>query len=250
MAITKIALIGYGKMGKMLASMAPERGCEVVSIIDPFAQEAKAEINVQNLNDCEVCLEFSHPAAVMSNLQQLLALGQNVVVGTTGWNQNYPAIREAVAKAGTGLLTGANFSVGMSVFIRIVEAAARYFDRFDSYDVFGYEQHHRQKADSPSGTALELAKLILENSSRKEIGLFETAHRKIGDQELHFGSIRGGYIPGTHSICFDSEADSIELTHRARNRNGFAYGALEAAKWLKGKQGCFSFSDMINELIC
>lgn len=247
---TRLALIGYGKMGKMLAAMAPERDCEVVAIIDPHAGEAKAEISLENLNRCEVCLEFSHPSVVMSNLQQLIALGQTVVVGTTGWNQHAQEIREMVEKAGTGLLSGANFSIGMSVFTRIVEAAAKYFDRFDNYDVFGMEQHHRQKADSPSGTAIELAKLIIDHSSRKELALFETAHRKIEPHELHFSSIRGGYVPGTHSVIFDSEADSIELTHRARNRNGFAHGALEAAKWIKGKKGCYNFSEMLNEILC
>lgn len=247
---TRIALIGYGKMGKMLAAMAPERDCEVVAIIDPFAPEAVAELSEATLKNCEVCLEFSHPAAVMDNLTRLIELGKNVVVGTTGWNQHAQEIREMVQQKGTGLLAGANFSIGMSIFTRIVEAATRYFDRFDAYDVFGCEQHHRQKADSPSGTAIELAKLIIDNSSRKELALFETVHRKIAPEELHFSSTRGGMVPGTHSICFDSEADSIELIHRARNRNGFAYGALESAKWLKGKQGCFNFSDMISEILC
>lgn len=250
MMSTRIALIGYGKMGKMLAAMAAERGCEVVAIIDPHASEAKAEISLENLNHCDVCLEFSHPSAVMTNLQQLIALGQTVVVGTTGWNQHAQEIREMVEKAGTGLLFGANFSIGMSVFSRIVEAAVRYMDHFDNYDVLGLEEHHRQKADSPSGTAIELAKLIIANSSRKDIALYETAHRKIEPQELHFSSIRGGYIPGTHSVIFDSEADSIELTHRARSRNGFAHGALEAAKWIKGKKGCYNFTDMLAGILC
>ncbi len=247
---TRIALIGYGKMGKMLAGMAADHDCEVVACIDPHACEAKSEISAENLNNCDVCLEFSHPAAVMNNLKALISLGQTVVVGTTGWNQHEREIRELVEKAGTGLLTGANFSIGMSIFSRVVQSAACFFDKFESYDVFGYEQHHRQKADSPSGTAIELAKLIIESSSRKELAFFETAHRKIEPNELHFASIRGGHVPGTHSVIFDSEADSIELIHKAHNRSGFAHGALEAAKWMKGKKGCYNFNDMMNELLC
>jgi len=247
---TRIGLIGYGKMGRMIASLAPERDCEVVSIIDPMAPEAGREITAESVKDCEVCIDFSHPAAVVDNLHKLIALRKNIVVGTTGWNQHFDEISNLVEKAGTAFLYGANFSIGMSVFSRIVAEAAKYFDRFEMYDVYGLEQHHNQKADSPSGTAIELARQIVANMKRKDTLLFETAHRKVEPGELHFASVRGGSIPGTHMVGFDSEADTIELIHRARSRLGFASGALEAAKWLPGRKGCYSFSDMMNDLLC
>jgi 4-hydroxy-tetrahydrodipicolinate reductase len=149
-----------------------------------------------------------------------------------------------------GLLYGSNFSIGMNLFLRVVANAVREFDKFNEYDVFGYELHHNQKADSPSGTAITLSDTILDASTTKQTAVFEKLDRKIEPDELHFASIRAGRIPGTHLVGFDSEADTIELTHRVRNRSCFAVGALKAALWLHGKQGVYSFQDMMAEVLC
>ncbi len=247
---TRLCLIGYGKMGKMIASLADSRDCEVVSSIDPNSPQSHAHITAETIGNADVCIDFSHPSVVLSNIHKVIALGKPLIVGTTGWSGHLEDIRHQVEKAGTGLVYGANFSIGMSVFTHIVTEAVKAFDHFDNYDIFGLEMHHNQKADSPSGTALELSKIIMENCSRKASTLFDTAYRRIEPHELHFASIRAGSIPGTHMVGFDSEADTIELVHRVRSRDGFAYGALQAAKWIVGRQGFYSFSQMISELLC
>jgi 4-hydroxy-tetrahydrodipicolinate reductase len=247
---TRIALIGYGKMGKMIASLAAERDCEIVSRIDPQSPDCYREISPQSLADAEVCIDFSHPSIVVDNIRKVLALGKPMVVGTTGWHNVHEEIRQLVQEAGTGLVYGANFSIGMNLFSRVVTEAVKYFDNFDIYDVYGMELHHNQKADSPSGTAIELAKLIIANSSSKTEALFDTCKRRIEPQELHFASVRGGSIPGTHTVAFDSEADSIELIHRVRSRSCFAYGALQAAQWVKDKPGFHSFAEVISSILC
>ena len=234
----------------MIDILAAEKGCQVVSIIDPQAPNCYHEINSESLAEADVCLDFSHPSAVLQNMHKVIALGKALVVGTTGWNEQLAEIRTLVDKANTGLVYGANFSIGMSVFKRIVADAVKYLNLFDSYDVYGCEQHHSQKADSPSGSAIELARLILQHSSRKTTALYDIAAHKIEPQELHFVSLRAGNIPGTHTVGFDSEADSIELTHRVRSRSCFAEGALQAALWIAERKGCYSFNEMMSELLC
>lgn len=247
---TRLCLIGYGKMGKMISSLAAEKGCEVVSLIDTHCPECHQDITPETLANVDVCIDFSHPSAVLSNMHKVISLGKHLVVGTTGWNNHLEDIRKRVTEADTGLLYGANFSIGMNLFKRIVGEAAKVFDLFDTYDVYGTEMHHNQKADSPSGTAIELARLILENSTRKNSVSYDTAYHRIEPYELHFPSLRAGHIPGTHTIGFDSEADTIELTHRVRSRIGFAHGALQAAKWIATRKGCYTFNDMISEILC
>lgn len=246
----RICLIGYGKMGQMIAGMAAENGCEVVSAIDPHHGDCGKEISLECIKDAEVCIDFSHPSVVLQNIRQVVSLGKSLVVGTTGWNAHLEEVHQWVDKNHTGLVYGANFSIGMNLFSRLVTEAAKLFDRFDNYDVYGLEMHHNQKADSPSGTALELSRLLLENISRKSNALYEPAYRRIEPYELHFASLRAGSIPGTHQVGFDSDADTIELIHRVRSRSGFAIGALQAAKWLKDRKGCYSFSEVITDLIC
>jgi len=247
---TRLCLIGYGKMGKMIGSLADSRDCKVVSTIDPHCPNCHSQISLETIGDADVCIDFSHPSVALNNIHKVIALGKTLVVGTNGWNAHLEDIRHRVEKAGTGLVYGANFSIGMNVFTRIVTEAAKAFDHFDNYDVFGLEMHHNQKADSPSGTAIELSKTILENCSHKASAQFDTVYRRIEPLELHFASIRAGSIPGTHLVGFDSEADTIELTHRVRSRIGFAYGALQASKWIAERKGFFSFSQMISELLC
>ena len=248
--MTTLCLVGYGKMGKMIHSMAEAEDCRVISIIDPSQPDAYSDIDILSTAKADVCIEFSHPQVVVENILKLVALHKNVVVGTTGWYEHIPRIKEAVESAKTGFLYGANFSIGMNLFGRIIEYATGVFDKFDAYDILAYEMHHRQKADSPSGTAHELADRILKNSSTKTKAVFDKLDRRPSPEELHFASLRGGRVPGTHRILFDSEADTIELSHSLRSRSSLAMGAILAAKWLSGKKGFYTFNEMIDEILC
>jgi 4-hydroxy-tetrahydrodipicolinate reductase len=243
--MTKLALIGYGKMGKMIATQAAQLPVEIVAIIDPAQEGCAEEINQDTLKDAEVCIEFSHPSVVSDNIQKVCNCGRNLVVGTTGWGDKLEEVRKLVEAAGIGMVYGSNMSIGMNLFYEVVKKAANLFAAYDNYDVYGLELHHRQKADSPSGTAIELTKILLAEVNAKLTALFEKADRKISEDELHFASIRAGWIPGTHTIGFDSEADTIELTHRARNRSGLAWGALKAALWIRDKKGLYTFQDFL-----
>jgi 4-hydroxy-tetrahydrodipicolinate reductase len=263
--MTKICLIGYGKMGRMIHQLAQSKGCEVVSIIDPLTgfdasrvdPNSKAiipkyasEITKESLNDADVAIDFSHPTAAIQNLERLIELGQNTVVGTTGWHEQLSEITAKAETAQIGFLYGANFSIGMNLFSRLVVSAVAVFDSFEDYDLYALEKHHAQKQDSPSGTAIELAKLILSASSRKDKVVWDKLDRRPQPDEFHFASIRGGSVPGTHSLFFDSPADTIELSHTVRSRATFAHGALMAAHWIADKKGVYSFSEMIQEILC
>lgn len=243
--MTKIALIGYGKMGKMIQDMAAQYDCEVVSIIDPNHPDCEKVINPATLKDADVCIEFSHPSCVMDNIRQICACKRNLVVGTTGWSDKLSEVKQMVETAEVGMVYGSNLSIGMNLFYEIVAKAAEVFAGYDEYDVYGLELHHRQKADSPSGTARELSNILLNSIHNKSKAQYEKLDRKILPEELHFASVRAGFIPGTHTIGFDSEADIIELTHRVRNRTGFALGALKAAIWIAGTKGLYTFQDFI-----
>lgn len=248
--MTKICLIGYGKMGKMIHELAGSKACEVVSIIDPLLPEYASGITRESLQNADVAIDFSHPAAAFSNLEKLISLKQNTVVGTTGWHDRLSEIMRLVQKAQIGFLYGANFSIGMNLFSRLVSNAVEVFDSFEDYDLYALEKHHAQKQDSPSGTAIELANLILAASARKNKVVWDKLERRLEPEEFHFASVRGGSVPGTHSLCFDSPTDTIELNHVVRSRATFAHGALMAARWIADKQGVYSFSQMIQEILC
>lgn len=244
----EITLIGYGKMGRMIASLAEGQGCHVHSIIDPTQEGCEREIRPELLAD--VCIDFSQPDSALANIRQVAAAGKNLVVGTTGWHKQLDEVKDLTEKHGIGLLWGANFSIGMNLFTRVVRYAASISDKFPMYDVCGWEMHHNQKADSPSGTAIQLASAILEESSVKDQAVYDKLDRKIQRNELHFASLRGGAVPGTHSLIFDCETDSLELTHRVRSRACFATGALQAAQWISLRKGCYSFNQMMEDLLC
>lgn len=246
----KVALSGYGKMGKMLAQMAPNYDIQVCATIDPSQAGSFPTLTAESLAEAEVCIDFTHPAVVLENIRTLAALGKTMVIGTTGWHAHLEDIRPLADQYGIGIVYGANFSIGMNLFNRVVAYATELFDKFADYDVWGMEMHHNQKADSPSGTAILLAETVLAHSIRKNKANYERMDGRIAADELHFPSLRAGSIPGTHTIGFDSEADSVELTHRARSRAGFASGALLAAKWIAGKKGFYSFNDMMENIVC
>ncbi|HHU35948.1 MAG TPA: 4-hydroxy-tetrahydrodipicolinate reductase [Treponema sp.] len=258
----KIALVGYGKMGHMIEQAARDKGHVIVCTVDLFAEDATCITNdtsqmVQAIKDsgAEGIIEFSHPASVMANLTALIPLRLPLVVGTTGWKDNLAQITEQVEQNKTALLHASNFSVGVNLFYRIVAEAARLVSQFDAYDTGLFESHHNQKVDSPSGTLLDIAKKVLENMPSKKRLITNCSQNKPESDELHLASVRVGSVPGTHTVWFDSPADTIELTHTARNREGFALGAVRALEWLstsgldnKPRAGVFTMDDVFSEL--
>jgi len=246
----RIALIGYGNMGRTIKQVAMERGHEITAIIDPNAKEATAkEISAKAVENADACIDFSQPDAALENIRKLSELKKNIVMGTTGWYNNTEEAKRLVEKAGTALIFASNFSLGVNLFYRIIGNSSELFNNFPEYDVFGLEFHHTKKKDSPSGTAKSIAKIIVDKIKRKTRIAFDRMDRQIFADELHFASVRGGNIPGTHSVFFDSGSDTIELTHTARNREGFALGAVKAGEWIKEKKGFFTIEDMMKEMI-
>ncbi len=242
----KLVIIGYGQMGKLIEEMAAGQGFEVVSRIDP---QMGTKLCREDICDGEIAIEFTEPKSAFENICQCLELGLKVVSGTTGWHEHLPELAKLVAKYRGSVVYGSNFSPGMNVFYEIVRAAARKLKNFSDYDVYGYELHHRYKKDSPSGTAKNLAKILLEEIPGKEKVVFDSLQRQRAENELHFASVRGGEIPGEHRIGFDSAYDTIELRHTARNRKGLAAGALMAAKWLGSRQGLYEFGTVMKSEI-
>ena len=237
----KIALVGYGKMGHMIEMCAKKAGHEVVATIDVMAEDATNKIPAGDAealkravksSGAEGVIEFSHPSAVMDNIKALLPLGLPIVVGTTGWNDKHEEVNKLAADCGGVIMTSANFSIGVNMFYKIVEEAARIMAEYSDYDVATWEAHHNQKADSPSGTALSIAKVILENTKKKDQIVTDAFHERPQPNQLHVSSTRCGSIPGTHTVFFDSKADTIEITHRARSREGFAMGSVHALERL------------------
>ena len=225
-----LALLGYGKMGKTLAALAPQRGFEVRLVMDDDVNAHGQGITAENFQGIDVCVEFTIPDAVVENIRRVAALGVNLVVGTTGWHNRLEEVRKVIESAGIGMVYGANFSIGVNLFYRLARAAAEIFAPFAMYDPYLIEAHHKFKKDAPSGTALEIKRQI---------------QAEFGSREVPVTSVRAGYIPGTHELGFDSEADTIILRHTARGRQGFAEGALHAARWVVGKKGFFTFEDVL-----
>lgn len=224
-----LALLGYGKMGKAVAELAPARGFEVRLILDEDSNRDGAGLVPDKFKGVDVAIDFTSPDAVLANVRRIAELGCNLVVGTTGWTARLDEVRGIVERAGIGMVYAPNFSIGAQLFYQAAEAAARVFAGFPMYEPYITESHHRFKRDAPSGTALELKRRI---------------QPILGEREIAVGSIRAGYVPGTHELGFDSEADTVILRHTARGRQGFAEGALYAARWVMGKKGLFAFADL------
>ncbi len=240
-----IALIGYGNMGKEIERAAKERGVQIVHVFNTKNNAAAKGLTRANLKNVDACIDFSHPSVVLMNIEAVITSGTNLVVGTTGWHDRLDHVTALVKKHHTGFLHAANFSLGVNLFSKIVQAAAHLFNQYPEYDVALSEIHHRGKADSPSGTALALAGLVLKEMKRKTSLLTETSHGAMKPDQLHVSSARVGNVTGKHAVTFDSDADTIELIHTAKNRHSFAVGALVAAEWLKGKKGVFTMKDVI-----
>jgi 4-hydroxy-tetrahydrodipicolinate reductase len=246
----KIALIGYGKMGREVEQVALSKGHSIVARRDPaLPPPAKATAESSDLEAADVCIEFTTPSAVLENIRTIARTKKPLVVGTTGWYEQLAEAKAVVAENGTGLVYAPNFSLGVNLFYRLVETAAELFNHFEDYDVFGSEIHHRQKVDSPSGTARKLGEIVLKNFKRKKAVISEPLNRSIRPDEFHLVSARAGHFPGIHSLTFDSAADSIELTHTVRFRSGFALGALLAAQWIASRRGFYSFEQVLKDLL-
>lgn len=219
----KLAIVGYGKMGKLVEQLAPEYGFTIHARLDDG-------YNPDLLKGSDVAIEFSAPHAALGNIEALAALGIPTVVGTTGWLEHMDQVRTAVGKGGAGLVWAANFSIGVNVFLRAVHEVARLLANEPAYEAWAWEIHHSAKKDAPSGTLLALV------NEMKAAGY---------DRNIDASSNRAGAHPGTHEIGFDSGADTITLRHTARSRVGFARGALKAAQWIPGKKGVFEFKEIL-----
>ena len=227
----RLALLGYGNMGKAIAALAPQRGFELRLVMDVDVNAQGQGITAENFQGIDVCVEFTTPEAVVENIRRVAVLGVNLVVGTTGWHNRLDEARRIVERAGVGMVYAANFSIGVNLFYRLARAAAEIFAGFPMYDPYLVEAHHKFKKDAPSGTALEVKRQIQSGFEGREVPVT---------------SVRAGYFPGAHELGFDSEADTIILRHTARGRQAFAEGALHAARWVVGRNGLFSFSDVLH----
>lgn len=237
----KIAILGYGRMGHTVASVAEKLGhriCATFDLNDPLKTDS-------NLNGSEVIISFTNPDAVLNNLEKVSEINLPIVEGTTGWYHQLDRIKQI---KNLTILYSPNFSIGVYMFAKLVKNAASLFGSLPEYDCYIHEWHHRHKADSPSGTALKLADIVVDNIETKEEILSRTCSGIIPENALHVSSTRVGRIPGTHEVGFDSEHDFITLRHQAHGRTGFAVGSVRAAEWLIGKKGIYTMDDFMESL--
>ncbi len=246
----KVLIVGYGRMGREVEKILLERNHEIVGKIDIVQNPGVSpELTEELASTAEVAIEFSTAGAVLANAKTYVKYSLNAVVGTTGWYSEVERLKEILKGGEIGYIYGSNFSIGAQLFFKIVGYASKLFEPFSQYDIMGYELHHKRKKDSPSGTAISLANIILNNNRRKKKIVTEKLDRAIAEDELHFASVRGGEIPGIHSVLIDSLADTVTLTHSARSRAGFALGAVLAAEWIVNRKGLFTVEDFINSTI-
>lgn len=236
-----IAIVGYGSMGHTLENVCKAKGVQISKIYDlnnPLESDEKLEF--------DVAIDFSEPKAVLTNLKHLASKRKNVVIGTTGWYDQLDEAKKIAESNGIGVVWGSNFSMGMQFFFRIIQRTAILMKKLDEFDVGIIEVHHNRKVDHPSGTSQALAKYFI-NELFKYDGWTNNPDESINNpKKLPIASVRLGDVFGEHTVKIDSPYDVIELTHIAKNRNGFANGALEAAKWINKKQGFYNFTDILS----
>jgi len=226
----KLLLVGHGKMGRMVESLAGEYGCEIAGVIDPASPAHGGGPDATRWAGVDVAVDFSTPASVVTNVPALAKRGINLVVGTTGWAPHERAVRNAIADAGVGIVVAPNFSAGVVLFEAVVAQAARLFAPRGDFGAFVHEAHHSAKQDAPSGTALLLKRTMEQAGFSRPIDVSST---------------RAGFIPGTHTVGFDGPAETVTLSHAARDRTAFARGALLAAQWIQGRRGWFTMKDVL-----
>lgn len=229
----KLALIGYGSMGQLVAQQARAAYHEIGETFSSKEAELPIPEIAKRLSGHDVAVDFSTGSAVLRNVEACASAGVPLVEGTTGWKESESQVRSIVQHHQAALVYGANFSIGVNVFYGIVERASELFASLDQYEAFIEEQHHSRKKDAPSGTALNIKNLMEQR----------------GKAPASVSSTRAGEIPGTHRVGFDSAADQITLTHMARSRQGFAAGALLAARWIAGRKGVYEFGEVINDIL-
>lgn len=238
----RIALVGYGRMGRALDEVAGAKGHDVVARLGP-----QDPIDVETLREAEVALEFTDPGSAVANIERVSAAGTDLVVGTTGWFESLEDVTRMVQEAGIGMVHAPNFALGVHFFFQIARSVGDLMGAYPDYDVHLREEHHRHKADHPSGTARHLAELLVELLPMKN-GWAPGPSDGLPDPEtLWITSVRSGEIPGTHVIGLEGPDDHLEIRHQARGRGGFARGAVEAAEWVRGRVGVFTLDDMIRD---
>lgn len=230
----KIALLGYGKMGQVIERIALERGHEIVLKKDEFN-------TYDGLSEADVAIDFSVPTAAVSNISNCFHANVPVISGTTGWLEHYDEMLTLCKEKNGGFISSSNFSLGVNIFFELNEYLAKIMSKFDSYSVDMEEIHHTQKLDAPSGTAISLAKGVIENSSYTNWTLENPE-----PNQIHIETKRIGTVPGTHTVTYNSAVDAIEIKHTAHNREGFALGAVIAAEWIVGKHGVFTMKDVLD----
>lgn len=240
----RLALVGYGKMGQEVEHIALERGMEVTARVDIDTPS----LAIDSIRNADVVIHFAIPATVANHVTELAALRKSVVLGTTGWQNDRSAVEKLVKSSGIGLVHSSNFSIGVNLLNRLVREAGLLVNRLAEYDVAVHEVHHKDKLDAPSGTALSIASILLETVKRKKELLAGSPEGKIRPEQLQVSSGRYGTVVGLHRVVFDSAADSLEIVHTAKNRSGFAFGAVLAAEWIKDKRGMFTFDEVLEDL--
>jgi 4-hydroxy-tetrahydrodipicolinate reductase len=231
----KIALLGYGKMGKVIEKILLQRGHEIVL-------RKSSSTSFDGLLIADVAIDFSLPNVAVENISECLESGIPVISGTTGWLDSYPEMVQLCNQKNGAFIYGSNFSLGVNLFFDLNEKLAKMMSQFEQYGVEIEEIHHTQKLDAPSGTAISLANGIIENSKYASWTLSENP----SENEIYIDAQRIENVPGTHSVIYDSLVDAIEITHTAHSRDGFAFGAVIAAEWIFGKKGVFTMKDVLN----
>ena len=229
----KIALLGYGKMGQTIERIALERGHEIVLKKDEFN-------TYEGLSNADVAIDFSIPAVAVANISNCFRANVPVISGTTGWLEHYDEMVALCKEKNGAFISSSNFSLGVNLFFELNEYLAKMMSKFSSYSVEMEEIHHTQKLDAPSGTAISLAKGVIENSDYTNWTL-----EKAEENQIHIEAVRTENVPGTHTVTYSSEFDTIEIKHTAHNRDGFALGAVIAAEWIVGKHGVFTMKDVL-----
>lgn len=250
-------LIGYGKMGTLIAQHAPHFGFTVSTIVDHrvHRDEIAKEITVfqslvpEALHSCDIAFDFAKPSGITSRISLLAQAKKPVVIGTTGWDDSLNDAKQIASHYNASVCAAPNFSLGVGLFLHLAQNAAQLFSSFPQYDVGIQELHHRQKQDAPSGTANALAQKVQQAYPTRHLEKEVPHTSALAPHDIHISSFRTGYFPGTHELLFDSLEDTITISHVARNRDGFAKGALLAAQWLKDKTGWFTLDDMIKDIL-
>jgi len=238
-----VIISGFGRMGALIEEALVRGGDAALAVTDPNVKAERTRngtgiyrdlgaVGADLLESADVGIDFTHPSCAVDNIKAFAEKKIPLVVGTTGWYDRLPEVRKIVREEGASLLYAANFALGVNLFYKVAAFAAALFDKYEEYDAAGFEVHHNRKADSPSGTAKAISGLVLKNMTRKTSAVYDKLDRAPGEGEFHFASLRVGSVPGVHSVCFDSAADTVEITHRARNRDGLVSGAVLGARRL------------------